>query len=141
VRLAVTVAASALLATVVVACSSSGKPSDGGMATGSASTSMSSATGPAAGSSGAGAPTAQTEAMIHISSFKYSVPASVSPGATVSVMNMDNESHTVTADSAGAFDDQASAGAVTMFKAPMKAGSYPFHCAYHSNMHGTLLVK
>jgi plastocyanin len=25
--------------------------------------------------------------------------------------------------------------------APMKPGSYAFHCTYHSNMHGMLVVK
>jgi hypothetical protein len=29
----------------------------------------------------------------------------------------------------------------TRFTAPMKPGSYPFHCAYHSNMHGVLVVR
>ena len=27
------------------------------------------------------------------------------------------------------------------FTAPAAPGSYKFHCAYHSNMHGTLVVK
>lgn len=79
--------------------------------------------------------------MIHIDKFKYEVPASVRPGAKVSVMNMDGEAHTVTADTGSAFDDMATAGAVTTFTAPSKPGSYPFHCTYHSNMHGVLVVK
>jgi len=96
----------------------------------------------AAMSSMAGSSTAaQPAAMIHIDKFKYAVPASVSPGAKVSVMNMDGEAHTVTADSGGGFDDKATAGAVTTFTAPSKPGSYPFHCTYHSNMHGVLVVK
>ncbi|MDQ6937110.1 MAG: cupredoxin domain-containing protein [Actinomycetota bacterium] len=73
--------------------------------------------------------------------FKYTTPASVSPGATVSVMNMDSENHTVTADSAKAFDKQVSAGQTSTFTAPTKPGSYPFHCTFHSNMHGVLVVK
>ncbi|QGN59067.1 hypothetical protein GKE56_15565 [Nostocoides sp. HKS02] len=79
--------------------------------------------------------------MIHISSFRYEVPASVAPGATVSVMNMDGENHTVTADSGNAFDAKATAGTTVTFVAPAKAGTYPFHCAYHANMHGVLVVK
>ncbi len=79
--------------------------------------------------------------MITIKKFAYQSPASVSPGQTIMVMNEDSENHTVTADSANAFDDIASAGKNTMFKAPMKPGSYPFHCTYHSNMHGVLVVK
>lgn len=79
--------------------------------------------------------------MIHISGFRYTVPASVSPGATVSVMNMDGENHTVTADAGNAFDVKATAGTTVTFTAPKKPGSYPFHCTYHSNMHAVLVVK
>ncbi|MEO6700560.1 MAG: cupredoxin domain-containing protein [Jatrophihabitantaceae bacterium] len=79
--------------------------------------------------------------MIHISKFMFQTPASVSPGATISVMNMDGEVHTVTADSGNAFDVNATAGSVVSFKAPTKPGSYPFHCNFHSNMHGVLVVK
>jgi plastocyanin len=25
--------------------------------------------------------------------------------------------------------------------APSQPGEYPFHCSYHPNMHGTLIVK
>jgi plastocyanin len=79
--------------------------------------------------------------MIHISGFRYMVPASVSPGATVRVMNMDGENHTVTADAGNAFDVKATAGTTVTFIAPKKPGSYPFHCTYHSNMHAVLVVK
>lgn len=78
---------------------------------------------------------------IHISNFKYGVPATVQPGQTVQVMNMDGEAHTVTADSTGGFDVNVGGGAVASFKAPTRAGSYPFHCMYHGNMHGVLVVK
>jgi plastocyanin len=88
-----------------------------------------------------GTTTAAMSSMIMIESFKYSVPASVAPGAEVQVMNMDNQNHTVTADSATAFDVVAIAGKTVTFKAPTTPGTYAFHCAYHSNMHGTLIVK
>jgi len=71
----------------------------------------------------------------------YETPASVSPGATVTVMNMDGEAHTVTADTGSAFDVKAAPGASTTFTAPTKPGTYAFHCTYHSNMHGMLVVK
>lgn len=80
-------------------------------------------------------------AMIHISSFRYAVPTSVAPGSMVSVMNMDGENHTVTADSGNVFDVKATAGTTVTFTAPSKPGRYPFHCTYHSNMHGILVVK
>ena len=65
--------------------------------------------------------------------------ASVSPGATVTVHNMDGLAHTVTADG-GDFDSPAPAGNST-FTAPTKPGSYPFHCSIHPEMHGTLVVQ
>ena len=55
-------------------------------------------------------------------------------------MNMDGENHTVTADSGNAFDVKATAGSIVTFTAPKTPGRYPFHCAYHANMHGVLVV-
>ena len=79
-------------------------------------------------------------ATIHIKSFAYSGADSVPAGSTVTVMNMDNEAHTVTADD-GSFDAIVKAGTSITFTAPSKAGTYTYHCTYHSNMHGTLTVK
>jgi plastocyanin len=104
------------------------------------SSSMSSMGSSSAGSS-AGSTAAASAVVIHISKFMYQTPASVSPGATVTVMNMDGEAHTVTADSGNAFDVKATPGASTTFTAPTKPGTYAFHCTYHSNMHGMLVVK
>ncbi|MGH8888175.1 MAG: cupredoxin domain-containing protein [Acidothermaceae bacterium] len=78
--------------------------------------------------------------VIVIKNFAYMVPASVAPSATVTVKNEDAIVHTVTADG-GEFDDQATASSSTTFTAPAKPGSYPFHCKYHGNMHGVLVVK
>ncbi len=77
---------------------------------------------------------------IHIKSFAYSGPDSVPAGATVTVMNMDTEAHTLTADD-GSFDAVVKAGTSVTFTAPAKPGAYPYHCTYHSNMHGNLTVK
>jgi plastocyanin len=107
----------------------------------SAATSATSSTSAPPSSRSTPSSMARAAAMIHISSFKYAVPASVAPGATVSVMNMDGENHTVTADSGNAFDVMATAGTTVTFTAPKKPGTYPFHCTYHSNMHGVLVVK
>ncbi|MDQ0213573.1 cupredoxin domain-containing protein [Arthrobacter bambusae] len=87
----------------------------------------------------ASAGTAAT-ATIHIKSFAYSGPDSVPAGAEVTVMNMDTEAHTVTADD-GSFDAVVKAGTSVTFTAPKKPGTYAYHCTYHSNMHGTLTVK
>jgi plastocyanin len=80
-------------------------------------------------------------AMIHISSFKFKTPATVSPGSKVSVMNTDAEAHTVTADNGKTFDVKAPPGVTVTFTAPTAIGTYRFHCTYHSNMHGVLVVK
>jgi plastocyanin len=87
-----------------------------------------------------GSTTMAAEATIHIKSFAYTGTDSVPAGATVTVMNMDSEAHTVTADD-GSFDAVVKAGASTTFTAPTKPGTYTYHCTYHSNMHGTLTVK
>jgi plastocyanin len=46
----------------------------------------------------------------------------------------------VTSDAAGAFDVKIDPGQSATFTAPAKAGSFPYHCSYHGNMHGTLTV-
>jgi plastocyanin len=79
-------------------------------------------------------------ATVIIEDFAFDGPASVAPGATVTVKNEDAEAHTLTAEGAGGFDVTIDPGASATFTAPTKAGSYPYHCTYHSNMHGTLIV-
>ena len=76
--------------------------------------------------------------MIHIQGFTFSTPDSVSPGSTVTEMNLDNEAHTVTAT---AFDVTVLPGKSAAFTAPTKPGIYPFHCSFHSTMQGSLVVK
>jgi plastocyanin len=65
----------------------------------------------------------------------------VAAGSTVTVMNMDSESHSVSADGAGGFDVTVQPGKSATFTAPDKPGSYPYHCTFHSDMHGTLVVR
>jgi plastocyanin len=79
--------------------------------------------------------------VITIKNFGFTTPASVSPGATVTVRNEDSTDHTVTVDSGGAFDDPAPASGTSTFTAPASPGSYAFHCTIHPFMHGTLVVK
>ena len=118
----------ALALTLLTACGSS---ATSGVAPGRPSS---------ASASGAAAPSSAA-AMIHIHGFGYQVPESVARGATVTVMNMDGEAHSVTADAGGAFDAQVTGDAVGSFTAPTEPGSYPFHCSYHSTMHGLLVVR
>jgi plastocyanin len=79
---------------------------------------------------------------ITIKDFEYGAPLTVAPGAVVTVTNMDSAGHTVTADQGQAFDvDVKGSGGTATFTAPSAPGSYPYHCTYHPNMHGTLTVK
>jgi plastocyanin len=130
----------ALTATVACALALSGCGSSSSTAGGPSQPESSMTT-----SHSAGAPSKSSEPagadMIMIQNFAYSGASTVKPGATVSVMNMDTEAHTVTADSGGAFDVTIQPGKTATFTAPTKPGSYPYHCTYHSNMHGTLRVS
>jgi plastocyanin len=82
----------------------------------------------------AGSPT------LRISGFSYGSPLTVRPGQKVTVVNADGAPHTVTADRGG-FDVTVAGGSSATLTAPAKPGSYPFHCAIHPQMHGTLIVR
>lgn len=112
----------------------------------SGSTTPTTTTTPSRSPAAAPAPKASTPAtkqvLLSIKNFKYLVPASVRPGAKITVKNEDAENHTVTSATPGAFDVTATAGGKTVtFTAPTKPGRYPFTCTFHSNMTGTLVVK
>lgn len=88
-----------------------------------------------------GAPGAAQVVKITISNFAYKVPATVAPGAKVTVTNLDSQNHTLTSKTPGAFAVTVPAGGGTAtFTAPTKPGSYPFGCTFHANMMGTLVV-
>jgi plastocyanin len=79
---------------------------------------------------------------VTISDFAYTVPASVSPGQQITIVNKDSANHTVTADADNLFDIRVSGGGgIETFTAPTSPGTYPFHCKYHANMHGSLTVQ
>ena len=99
------------------------------------------ATLPAGSPSPASSPSAAAAVVITIKDFKYVSPASVAPGAIVTVMNQDAQGHTVTGDTAGQFDVKVDPNGTATFAAPTKPGTYAFHCIYHGNMHGSLVVK
>ncbi|GAB3533941.1 hypothetical protein GCM10027403_08800 [Arthrobacter tecti] len=105
------------------------------------------ALGTAGASAAASAPSLPTmtqsaEATITISGFAYTISGVVTPGATVTVINNDNEAHTVTGRGSGqSFDTGAVAGGATAtFTAPNTPGEYNFVCIFHGNMSGTLEV-
>lgn len=84
---------------------------------------------------------AHDSAAITIKNFAYHVDGTVMPGATVRVTNDDSTAHTVTADTSGGFDVTVDPGTSATLTAPRAPGTYKFHCDFHSDMHGTLIVK
>lgn len=98
---------------------------------------------PAASSpaSTAGGSTPSTEVVITIQDFVYETPASVKPGAMVTVTNKDRAPHTLTAKGEGGFDVEVAGGATAVFQAPDAPGEYGIICSFHPQMSGTLVVK
>jgi plastocyanin len=96
-------------------------------------------TAPGAAST-AGAVAAQP-AVIKIKDFRYTVPASVAPGARITVNNQDGQNHTVTSATKGVFEVTAVGGGTGALTAPNRPGSYMFACSFHANMTGTLVVR
>jgi plastocyanin len=141
------VAATTLLAfSGLAACGSS--DSSGASSSSSSSTASSpsasptsAAASPTASASASGGSSSAKTAMITIKEYKYSGASSVAPGTKISVKNEDSEAHTVTADSGSKFNVTITPGKTKTFTAPSSAGTYKFHCTYHSNMHGTLKVS
>ena len=131
------------LATVAALSACSATSSAAPAATGSAPAPAASSSASPAGSTPAAttSPAAAGPVVITIKSFTYASPASVAPGAMVTVKNEDAQGHTVTGDTAGQFDAKVDPKGSVSFAAPTKPGSYPFHCTYHGNMHGVLVVK
>lgn len=93
----------------------------------------------AGGSASAGA-SASPDTII-IKNFGFSPShLTVAANATITVRNMDSSTHTLTAND-GAFDTgNIAPGHSATIKAP-KAGAYPYHCAIHQFMTGTLTVS
>ena len=128
-----------IAATALVGLSGCGSPG-GGPGSTPATTASAAASSIAAVSTGSTAGTSAT-VVITITNFAYQGPDSVTPGSTVTVKNEDSQAHTVTSDQAGLFDAVVPGGGSVVFTAPTTAGSYAYHCTYHSNMHGTLIVE
>ena len=87
------------------------------------------------------AATDASAAKITIASHSFGDPITVPPGAQISVANNDSAEHSVTSDTASAFDVDIAGNADGSFTGPTEPGSYPFHCTYHPSMHGTLIVQ
>lgn len=103
-------------------------------------------------SSGSGASSATTTSptgapvgasQIVISNFAFSPAAlTVAAGQTVTVVNNDSTTHTLTATTGKAFDTgDLAPGKTATFTAPTTPGTYSYICTIHPFMHGTLTVK
>ena len=129
-----------IAATALVGLSGCGS-SGGGPGSTPATSSSAASSSIAAVSTTSGTAGTSATVVITITNFAYQGPDSVSPDSTVTVKNEDSQAHTVTSDQAGLFDTVVPGGGNVVFTAPTTAGSYAYHCTYHSNMHGTLVVK
>ena len=129
-------AAMSLIAAIVTACggsSSTNKTTDTATAAGTATS-----TGAATSEN---SPTATAGATITIENMAFGEPLTVAPGAAITIANNDSVEHSVTSDTAGAFDVEVDGKEKKTLTAPGQPGEYPFHCKYHPNMKGTLIVK
>lgn len=84
---------------------------------------------------------ASSAATITISGMNFGDPITVSPGATITIVNGDTVEHSVTSQPKGKFDTHVDGGEQKTFTAPTEPGEYPFICVYHASMKGTLIVK
>jgi plastocyanin len=98
----------------------------------------------AASSAAAGASASTGPDTIVIQNFAFH-PASLSvpPGTTVTVINRDSTTHTVTSTAnPKAFDTgDVAPGASVTFHAPAHAGAYAYICQIHQYMQGLLTVE
>lgn len=126
----------------VAGCSSpSEEASPQSMAPTSASQSASaSPEGSASAETSEAAPEAEPVA-IKIRDFKFSGAESVAPGATITVQNDDQSTHSVTSENDGFVEVIVEGGATGTFKAPSEPGEYAYVCKFHPEMVGTLVVK
>lgn len=78
---------------------------------------------------------------IVIEDFGFGEPLTVAPGTEIQIANNDSAEHSVTSDSEGAFDVHVDGGETATLTAPTEPGEYTYHCVYHPNMKGTLVVQ
>jgi plastocyanin len=104
----------------------------------SGSSKTASSTTSPAGASSTAASNGTASSVITIDKFKYTIPATVTPGQKFTVRNEDSVAHTFTSGSA--FTVKVAGKGSASFTAPTKAGTYKITCDYHPNMHATMTV-
>lgn len=80
-------------------------------------------------------------AAVTVQNFSFGAPITVRAGTEVTIDNKDGVEHSVTSDTAGTFDEDVDGNSTATFRAPTAPGTYPFHCRYHPEMTGTLVVE
>jgi plastocyanin len=80
-------------------------------------------------------------ATMTIAKMSFGQPITVSPGAQITIKNDDSAEHSVTSDAADKFSVDVEGNGQGTLTVPTAPGEYAFHCKYHPNMHGTLIVK
>lgn len=88
-------------------------------------------------------PTEKSTSMIEIRDFKF-IPSEITakPGETVTVTNKDITNHILVSDQEGLFNTGPIGKDQTKtFTVPTTPNEYPFHCAIHPSMKGTLIIK
>lgn len=113
----------------------------GAITTGCSSTSTPSASSSSPPVAMTGNPAAADGPTITISGMAFGDPLTVSPGATITIVNGDTVEHSVTSEPKGKFDTHVDGSQQKTFTAPTEPGEYPFICVYHPSMKGTLIVK
>jgi plastocyanin len=77
---------------------------------------------------------------INITGMSFPATTTVKVGSTVKWINKDAMAHTVTSDDATTFDSGTLDAGGTFSYVANTAGSFPYHCNFHANMKGTLVV-
>lgn len=77
---------------------------------------------------------------IAISGMAFPATTTVKVGSTVTWTNDDAMAHTVTSDDGVSFNSGSIAYGKSFSYKAISAGSFPYHCNFHSNMKATLVV-
>jgi plastocyanin len=88
----------------------------------------------------AAAPPASNGNSVIITGMSFPSNTTVAKGTTVVWNNKDAIAHTVTSDDGTTFSSGSLDPGSTFSYVANTAGSFPYHCNFHSNMKGTLTV-
>ena len=142
------------LLVLLAACGSNGSSATGSSATATSAPTATPTTAPTPTPTSAPTPTptavvtgpTQTVNMVSTGGYSFAFSPdklTIHVGTTIVWLNRTTTSHTVTSDDGKSFDSGADAiasGGTYMFKFT-KAGTYSYHCSFHSDMVATIVVN